>query len=117
MTTAAAAMAIVVAACASAPPPAIDPWSPAHVAARWIAEDGTVVAVNLVLSVATDARQARAIAERERADHPGARVIVRIFAATAGPERYVIGHVPAGMEPIVATSPTPTLLGVYDYPP
>lgn len=111
-------MAIVVAACGSTPPPpASDPRPPERVAARWVAEDGTVVVVNLVVSAAADARATRAAAERERSQSPGARVIVRIFAATAGPERFVIGHVPAGTEPLVGASPGATLLAIYDFPP
>ena len=113
----AAVMAIVMAGCATTPPSATDPPSPAHVAARWAADDGSVVVVNLVVSAGVDAPQMRAVAERQQADHPGARVIVRIFAATAGPERYVIGHVPAGKEPLVAASPSATLLAIYDFPP
>lgn len=114
---AAAVLALAMAACRSVPPHASDPPPPERAAARWVAEDGTVVVVNLVVSVETDARQTRAAAERERSQNPGARVIVRIFAATAGPERFVIGHVPTGAEPLVAASPGAALLAVYDFPP
>ena len=110
-------MAMVVAACASVPRSPTDPPPPAQVAARWVAEDGTVVAVNLVVAPGTNREEQRTFAERERSQHPGARVIIRIFAATAGPERYVVGHVPAGTEPLVRASPSETLLGIYDFMP
>lgn len=110
-------VAMVMAACASAPPWASDPPPRSTVAARWIAEDGTIVVLNLVAPVGTDAQDAREMAGGERADHPGARVIVRVFAATAGPERYVIGHVPVGTGAFVEASPPPSLIGLYDFPP
>ena len=107
--------AMVVATCTSAPPPATAP-PRVQVAASWVAADGTVVALNLVVPAGTDVQHVRGLAERQRADHPGARVIVRIFAATAGSERYVIGHVPAGTEPLAQASPPATLLAIYDFP-
>jgi hypothetical protein len=106
----------VVAACASPPRAAVEP-PPPVVAARWIADDGSVVAVNLVVAVGTDPGRIRLLAEREHSQRAGARVIVRIFAATAGPERYVVGHVPTGTEPLIETSSPPSLLGVYDFLP
>jgi hypothetical protein len=109
-------IAMVMVACASSPPSATGQPPPARITARWVADDRTVVAVNLVVSAGMDAPERRALAERQRADHPGARVIVRIFAETAGPERYVIGHVPAVTEPLLGASPGATLLGVYDFP-
>ena len=107
--------ALLMAGCASAPPSVRDE-TPAIVAATWVADDGTVVVVNLVVASGTTSAQIRGLAEREREHHPGARVIVRIFGATSGPERYVIGHVPAGTGPPVQPSPTSTLVGVYDFP-
>jgi len=109
---------MTMAACESAPPHPSPP-APAEpiVAASWVADDGSVVAVNLVVPVGLDPRRIRELAERQRAERPGARVIVRVFAATAGPERYLIGRVPTGDEPLAEDSPTPSLLGLYDFPP
>lgn len=112
----AAVAGLVVVACASAPPPATDPPQPAQVAARWVADDGTVVVVNLVALAGTDARGARAIAEQERTRHTGARVIVRVFAPTAGAERYVVGHVPTRDEPLRGESRSQSLIALYDFP-
>lgn len=72
--------------------------------------------VNLVAFAGTDARQARAIAEQERTQHTGARVIVRVFAATAGAERYVVGHVPTRGEPLRGESRPHSLVALYDFP-
>ena len=114
----AVAAVVTTAACEGAPhpPSAAAPAEPI-VAARWVADDGSVIAVNLVVPVGTDPRRIRDLAERQRAERPGARVIVRVFAATAGPERYLIGRVPTGDEPLAEGSPTPSLLGLYDFPP
>ena len=118
--------ATVVAACASMPPPHPPEPSRPTVAARWVADDGSVVAVNLVVPIGTDPNTASDLAERERSQHPGARVIVRIFPATAGLERYVIGHVPAAGEPLVETpaaneplveTPASSQIGLFDFPP
>ena len=109
-------------ACGSRPPSgtqqlASAPAVAVAVAARWVADDGSVVAVNLVVPAGTGPQGIRELAERERGNHPGARVIVRIFSTTAGPERYVIGHVPGGTEPLPQVSPPPSsLLALYDFP-
>jgi hypothetical protein len=110
-----AVMTLVMAACASAPPVATSP-PPATVAATWVADDGTVVAMNLVVAPGTTPTQIRNLAERERRHHRRARVIVRVFGATAGAERYVIGHVPPSGEPIPGASQPASLIAVYDFP-
>jgi hypothetical protein len=112
----AAVMATAACESASPPPTAAAPAEPI-VAASWVADDGSVVAVNLVVPVGVDPRRIRELAARQRAERPGARVIVRVFAATAGPERYLIGRVPTGDEPLAQGSPTRSLLGLYDFPP
>lgn len=109
------------AACASAPPPATVPDTPTvaapTVAARWIADDGSVVALNVVVATGTDPRRVREFAERQRQEHPAARVIVRVFAATAGPERYVLAHVPRRDGALVEGPVPSTRIALYDYPP
>ena len=42
-------------------------------------------------------------------------MIVTFFDDAAGPERYVIGHVPTGDEPVIASG-GPTWLGTFDLP-
>jgi hypothetical protein len=128
----ASAAAAIVAACdgASPPPPLPTPphsTAPAaepDVVARWTADDGSVVAINLVVPTNTDpgrirqlANQIRELADQEHADHQRARVVVRIFDSTAGPERYVIGHVPGRDEPLAEASPPTTRIALYDFPP
>jgi len=115
VTATVAIMTMVMAACGSAPPVATGP-APAVVTATWVADDRTVVAMNLVVAAGTTAAQIRELAERERRHHPRGRVIVRVFSATAGAERYVIGHVPSSGEPISGTSQPASLIAVYDFP-
>jgi hypothetical protein len=110
---------VTVAACGRVPPsPAADasPAEPA-VTARWVADDGSVVAINLVVPVGTDPRRTRELAERQRAEHPGTRLIIRVFASTAGPERFVIGHVPTDDQPLADGSHPASLIALYDFPP
>ena len=114
--TAVGLLSMVAAACGSAPPSGTEPPQPVATA-RWVADDDSVVAVNLVVPAETDPQRTRALAEAERTTHPTARGIVRLFSATAGPERYDLGHVPAAGEPLVQASPPPSLLRVYDFPP
>jgi hypothetical protein len=104
-------------ACA-APPPSTQPQAPAAevaVTARWVANDGSVLALNVVVGAGTDRRRLPAIAQELRRARPHARVIVTFFDDAAGPERYVIGHVPAGDEPVIASG-GPTWLGTFDLP-
>jgi hypothetical protein len=110
-----AVMTMVMAACASAPPVATSP-APAIVTATWVADDATVVAMNLVVAPGTTSAQMSELAERERRQQPRARVIVRVFSAASGAERYVIGHVPASGEPIPEVSQPSSLIAVYDFP-
>ena len=101
------------AACASAPP---SPPVGTTVVARWIADDGSIIALNVVLARDTDRRRLPELARNFRAEHPGARVIVTFFADTAGAERYVIGHVPTDGGPFPAgTRPASTLV-TFDFP-
>jgi hypothetical protein len=116
VTATVAVVTMVMAACTSAPPAATDP-APTIVAATWVADDGTVVAMNLVVAPGTTSAHIRELAERERRQHPRGRVIVRVFSAAAGAERYVIGHVPAPGEPIPDASQPASVIAVYDFPP
>ncbi len=82
-------------ACA-APPTSTQPPAPAaEVAftARWVADDGSVLALNVLVAAGTDRRRLPAIARELRRTRPHARVIVTFFDDAAGPERYVIGQV------------------------
>lgn len=109
----------MVAACESAPPPpaAINPPVEPIVVARWVADDGSVVAVNLVIPAGIDPRRTRELAQRQRAGYANARVIVRVFASTAGPERFDIGHVPAADQSLTEGAHPPSLIALYDFPP
>jgi hypothetical protein len=88
----------------------------ATIAATWIADDGSVVVLNVVIPLGTDPRELPALARDLRRLHPKSRVVVHIFAARAGPERFVIGAAPAGDEPLPPGPRPPTLLATFDYP-
>ncbi len=110
-------VAIAALACA-APPSSTQPPAPAAeiaVTARWVADDGSVLALNVVVAAGTDRRRLPAIAQELRRGRPRSRVIVTFFDDAAGPERYVIGHMPAGDEPVIASG-GPTWLGTFDLP-
>lgn len=104
-------------ACAAPPTPAAPPHPPGviTVSARWTTDDGSVVALNVVVAAGTDRRRLPALAQELRRARPRSRVIVTFFDEAAGPERYVIGHVPAGDEPVVAAG-GPAWLGTFDFP-
>lgn len=110
------AMVWTTAACASAPP---SPSPPAEttVVARWVAENGSVVALNVVLGRTADRGRIPEMARAFRDQHPDARVIVTFFAGTAGPERYVIGHVPTDGGPLPAGTRPASALATFDFPP
>ena len=109
------AMVWATAACASAPS-SPSPRVETTVVARWVADDGSVVALNVVLGRDTDPQRIPGLARAFRDEHPGARVIVTFFADTAGPERYVIGHIPADGGSLPAgTRPASTLV-TFDFP-
>jgi hypothetical protein len=112
-------LAWAVLACASPAPPTDRTAShePATVVATWIADDASVVVLHVVVAPRTPPRELPRLASHLRARHPDSRVIVRVFASTAGPERFVIGRVPTGTEPIVAEPRPPTLLATYDFTP
>jgi hypothetical protein len=57
----------------------------------------------------------RVIADGFRRGRPRSRVIVTFLDDTAGPERYFIGHAPAGDEPVIATG-GPSWLATFDFP-
>lgn len=90
---AALALAWSMAACDSAPPSASAD-AATTVVARWVADDGSIVALNVALGPDADRRHLPELARVFRERHPGARVIVTFFPANAGPERFVIGHIP-----------------------
>jgi hypothetical protein len=104
------------------PPPPPAPPAPTTdadvptVVATWVADDGSVVVLNVVVPVGTRPDELPRLARDLRDNHPGSRVIVNVFAAQAGPERFVIGHVPSGDEPRLPEDRPPTLLATYDYP-
>jgi hypothetical protein len=107
---------IAVAACVgSPPPPTPDPEALPSVAARWVADDGSVVVLNVVLGP-TDARRIPDLARDYRRASPKARVIVRFFAATAGEERFVIGYVPSDGGRLPAGAAPSTALAMFDFP-
>ena len=102
----------------AAPPTATRPAGPdaeVAVTARWVADDGSVLALNVVVGAGLDRRRLRAIAQELRRARPRARVIITFFDDAAGPERYAIGHVPTRDEPVVAAG-GPAWLGTFDLP-
>lgn len=108
------ALGFVAAACGSAPPPP-STHAITTVVARWVADDGSVVALNIVLGRDADRRRIPELARSFRNDHPDARVILTFFADSAGPERYVIGHVPTDNGPIIDARPS-SAIATFDYP-
>ena len=116
LTRAIAALALMwsTAACEGAPPPASTD-AATSVVARWTADDGSVVALNVVLGPDEDRRRLPDLARGFRNKHPDARVIVTFFPATAGPERFVIGHVPTDGGPLTGARPS-SVLATFDYP-
>jgi hypothetical protein len=104
------------------PPPPPAPPAPTTdadvptVVATWVADDGSVVVLNVVVPVGTRPDELPRLARDLRDNHPGSRVIVNVFAAQAGPERFVIGHVPSGDEPRLPEDRPPTLLATYEFP-
>jgi hypothetical protein len=101
-------------ACGSAPPsPSTDPET--AVVARWAADDGSVVAMNIVLGQDADRRRLPALARAFRIQHPTARVIVTFFRSDAGKERFVIGHIPTDGGPLTGARPS-SALATFDYP-
>ncbi len=114
--TAVVGLVVMAALACAAPPPSTQPPAPAAevaVTARWVADDGSVLALNVVVAAGTDRRRLPAIAQELRRARPHARVIVTFFDDAAGLERYVIGHMPAGDEPVIASG-GPTWLGTFD---
>jgi hypothetical protein len=111
------AMVWATAACANAPPSPSPPVD-TTVVARWMADDGSIVALNVVLGRDADRRAIAELARSFRDEHPGARVIVTFFADTAGPERYVIGHIPLRADdgPLPAGSRPASSLATFDFP-
>lgn len=108
------ALAGSMAACGSAPSsPSTD--AEPTVVARWTADDGSVVALNVLLGPRTDRRRLPELARAFREEHPTARVIVTFFSDNAGEERFVIGHVPTDGGPITNTRPS-TAIATFDYP-
>jgi hypothetical protein len=108
------ALAWSTAACDSAPPS--PPTSPElTVVARWVANDGSVVALNVVLARDADRGRIPALARSIRDEHPAARVIVTFFASDAGPERFVIGYVPAADVPLPVGARPSSAIATFDF--
>ena len=82
----------------------------------WVADDGSVVALNVVLPRTVKPRGLASLADRYRREHPGARVIVRLFPSTAGPERFVVGHVPSDGASLAMTTGSDAALATFDFP-
>jgi hypothetical protein len=97
------------------PTPTTGPDAPT-VVATWIAEDGSVVVLNVVVPLGTRPHELSGLARDLRRQHPESRVIVNVFAARAGPERFVIGRAPSDDEPRLLEDRPPTLLATFDYP-
>ncbi len=119
MTTALGALAVaalVAVGCTSPPEPA-RPNPGYEVVARWAADDGSVVALNVVVGPGLGRGGLGDVAQELRQRDPGSRVIVAFYAEWAGPERYVLGHVPAGREPLALTSHPPSWLWTVDLRP
>lgn len=108
------AIAGLMAACGSAPP-SPSPDAESTVVARWTADDGSIVALNVVLGRDTDRRRLPDLARAFREQNPTARVIVTFFSDSAGEERFVIGHVPTDGGPITNARPS-TAIATFDYP-
>jgi len=118
--TAIGALVGIAALACAAPPTSSTPARPAAevtVTARWAADDGSIVALNVVVAAGTDRHRLPALAQELRRAGPHGRLIVTFFDDAAGPERYVIGHMPAGDEPVVTESRGPGWLGTFDFPP
>jgi len=112
---AAAGLAWTIVACSSPPSPP-SPAAEATVVASWIANDGSIVVLNVIVGPDTDRRRLPDLARELRGAHPEARVIVTVFDDAAGPERYLIGRVPAGDEPLVFAPRGPGRLATFDFP-
>ena len=112
---------VAVVAISCGPSPAIpSPASPSAdyaVVARWAADDGSVVALNVVIGSAVDRGRLADAARELGRQHPRSRLIVTFFAPWAGPERYVIGHVPMGDRPMPVSSRAPSWLWTVDLRP
>jgi hypothetical protein len=113
-------VAVAVAACgsapSSAPPPSSEPQTEPSVAATWVADDGSVVALNVVLARDTDRGRLLELARGFRHEHPEARVIVRFFMSTAGQDRFVIGYIPTDGGPLPSGAGPATALATFDFP-
>jgi hypothetical protein len=110
-------LAVTMAACSSASPSATHgPPAQPVIAASWVADDRSVVALNVVLPRSIEPGGLPALAEHYRREHPDARVIVRFFAGTAGEERFVVGYVPTDGRPLPGTSASDAVLATFDFP-
>jgi hypothetical protein len=113
-------LAWAVLACAIPPMPSATPTASietATVVASYTTDDASIVVLHVVVARRTTPGDLRRFASDLRARHPDSRVIVRVFASTAGKERFVIGRVPTRTGPIVSEPRPPTLLATYDFPP
>ena len=69
----------------------------------------------MVLARDADRGRIPALARSIRDEHPGARVIVTFFASDAGPERFVIGHVPPADGPLPAGARPSSAIATFDF--
>jgi hypothetical protein len=72
--------------------------------------------MNVVVAPGTDVERLRAIAVSFRRDVPAGRLIVTFFASDAGPERFVIGHMPTGDDALIADAAGASWLARFDVP-
>jgi hypothetical protein len=72
--------------------------------------------MNVMVPLGTDVERLRAMASTFRGDVPAGRLIVTFFPPTAGPERFVIGHMPSGGEPLIADATAAAWLARFDVP-
>ncbi|HET9756348.1 MAG TPA: hypothetical protein VFP66_07600, partial [Candidatus Limnocylindrales bacterium] len=80
--TAVVGLVVIAALACAAPPTSTRPPAPAAevtVTARWVADDGSVLALNVVVAAGTDRRRLPAIAQELRRGRPRSRVIVTFF--------------------------------------
>jgi hypothetical protein len=112
---AAVALAWSTVACGSSPPSTSPTAADARIVARWVADDASVVVLNVSLGHGSDRRRIPELARAFRAAHPASRLIITFFDATAGQERFVIGHIPTDGSALPAGRP-PSAIATFDFP-
>jgi hypothetical protein len=101
-------------ACGSSPP-STPTAADARIVARWVADDASVVVLNVSLGPGSDRHRIPELARAYRAAHPTSRLIITFFDASAGQERFVIGHIPTDGSALPAGRP-PSAIATFDFP-